>query len=270
MSTGLIISHGAATHRGLKRADNQDTYGKFPESGLDLTTAKGQLFIVADGMGGHAGGKEASETAVRLVQQIYFSSEEKDISIALRRAFEFANDQICQNASRRAEVQGMGTTCTAMVLQADRGYITHVGDSRAYRITRHKIEQLTQDHSKVAEMLRLGILNEEEAKRHPEKSHLYRALGIGPEVKPDTLPAFPLAPDERFLLCTDGIAKIETAEIKRIVLSRPPQNACDRLIEVANKHGGSDNSTVQVIWVKDAASAGARAMAAIRRLWSSE
>jgi protein phosphatase len=267
MSKGLVISYGHATHQGLKRADNQDAFGKFPPDSLELSLPKGLLFIVADGMGGHANGKEASAMAVQIVQQVYFADPNENISECLQAAFETANEQIHQRATSKLEFRGMGTTCTALVLHDDRAYIAHVGDSRAYRISKSKIEQLTQDHSKVAEMQRLGILTESEAKSHPEKSHLYRALGIAPTVKVDLAADLPLRPDERFLLCTDGLAKIAEHEIKQIVLANSPPEACDKLIELANDRGGSDNSTAQVIWVKNAAATGGGALSVMRRFF---
>ena len=257
MNNAMLIVCAQASHQGLKRQDNQDAWGKFPENGLGLSSPKGQLFIVADGMGGHAGGKEASWMAVRLVPEAYFADPDENIAACLERAFAAANGQIYQRAKDSLEFHGMGTTCTALVLQDDRGYVAHLGDSRAYRITKSKIEQLTQDHTKVAEMLRLGILTKEEARNHPEKSHLYRALGIAATMPAEVSVTGPLRAGERYLLCTDGIAKIELPEVKRLVLEYSPQTACDQLIEAANKLGGADNSTVQVIEIRGAARAGA-------------
>jgi protein phosphatase len=251
----------------MKRADNQDAYGKFPEDDLSLTAPKGQLFIVADGMGGHAGGKEASAMAVRFVHEVYFSDPDPDIAACLRRAFATANERIYQRANSSAELHGMGTTCTALVLQGERACIAHVGDSRAYRITKSQIALLTHDHTKVAEMQRLGILTAEEARRHPQKSHLERAVGIAPVVQADIIADLaPLHEGERFLLCTDGLAKVKTREIQRIVMAKPPTAACRALIDSANARGGSDNSTVQVIWLEPGGSARGRALAAWRRL----
>jgi protein phosphatase len=257
MNNEMLIVCGHATHQGLKRQDNQDAWGRFPEDGQGLSSSKGQLFIVADGMGGHAGGKEASWMAVRLVREAYFADPDENTAACLERAFAAANAKIHQRASDSLEFHGMGTTCTALVLKDDRLYVAHLGDSRAYRITKSKIEQLTQDHTKVAEMLRLGILTREEALHHPEKSHLYRALGIAATMPAEVSVAGPLRAGERYLLCTDGIAKVELPEVKRMVLENSPQDACDRLIKAANDRGGSDNSTVQVIEVRGAARTGA-------------
>ncbi|MGH7599193.1 MAG: protein phosphatase 2C domain-containing protein [bacterium] len=256
MEKDLTIIFDCLSDRGLKRADNQDAHGKFPIDDSAMATPKGQLFIVADGIGGHAGGKEASRMAVDIVQQIYFAEQSHDIPQTLRRAMETANAQIYQSASSRGpEFHGMGTTCTALAFKDDRVYVAHVGDSRAYRITKSRIEQLTQDHSKVAEMQRFGILTAEEAKRHPQKSYLVRALGIAPAVRADIIADLsPLRPGECFLLCTDGLAKVEAHEIQRLVMHNHPTAVCRALIELANARGGSDNATVQVIAIVNAVS----------------
>lgn len=256
MNKEMLIICGQASHQGLKRVDNQDAWGRLPEDAQGLSSCKGQLLIVADGMGGHAGGKEASGMAVRLVQEAYFADPDENIAACLERAFAAANAQIYQRANDHLEFHGMGTTCTALVLKDDRVYVAHLGDSRAYRITKSKIEQLTQDHTKVAEMVRLGILNRKEALHHPEKSHLYRALGIAATMPAEVSNLGPLQAGEYYLLCTDGIAKVELAEVKRLVLENPPQAACDQLIQAANACGGSDNSTVQVIAIQGAARTG--------------
>lgn len=267
MKNALTIVWGHATHLGLKRPDNQDAYGKFPRESLALSAPHGQLFIVADGMGGHAGGKEASAMAVNIVQQVYFGDSSNDVTQSLQRAMEEANARIYQRASSNPDLQGMGTTCTALVFKDDRIYVAHVGDSRAYRITKSQIEQLTQDHSKVAEMQRLGILTAEEARRHPQKSQLARALGIAPAVQADIIANLPrLHEGERFLLCTDGIVKVEAHEIKRLVMSNPPAAACRALIDLANARGGSDNATVQVIAIVNAASWREKVASTWRRL----
>jgi protein phosphatase len=262
----LTIIFNCLSDRGLKRADNQDAYGKFPKDDSALTDAKGLLFIVADGMGGHAGGKEASAMAINIVQQVYFGDPRHDIPQSLRYAMETANAQIYRRASSSLQFRGMGTTCTALAFKNDRVYVAHVGDSRAYRISTAKIEQLTQDHSKVAEMQRLGILTAEEAKRHPEKSHLYRALGIAPVVQADIIADLPpLCEGERFLLCTDGVAKVEAHEIKRLVMSNAPAAACRAIIDLANARGGSDNATVQVIAIASKSSWRQRVASTLRQ-----
>ena len=144
----------------------------------------------------------------------------------------------------------MGTTCTALVMKGNRACIAHVGDSRVYRINRRKIEQLTSDHSKVAELMREGVLTEKQAKTHPQRSILSRALGVGESVEVDIIDDITLRSGDFFLLCTDGLAKVTDDEIESIVLSNSVQDACEKLINVAIDRGGDDNVTVQMIRIE--------------------
>lgn len=267
MEQGLSISFGSASDRGLKREENQDSFGKFPAEDASLQTPKGQLFVVADGMGGHAGGSEASRMAVRIIAETYFAEQQADLPHSLQRALTVANQRIYQASNTSFEFYGMGTTCTALALQGGTGCVAHVGDSRAYRINPDRIEQLTQDHSKVAEMQRLGMITAEEARRHPEKSHLYRALGIYTELEVDMIPNLSLAPGDHFLLCTDGLAKVDPSELKKIVLSHAPQKACEKLVALANARGGEDNATVQVIRVLPGNAARTGFLSRVVRRW---
>ncbi len=236
----------------MVRSENQDTYGKFPAGNLEVDSPKGQLFIIADGMGGHAGGREASRLAVETVQQSYFAIKQSDIGQALSHAFNAANRAIYQFSLNNPAYHGMGTTCIALVVKRDSAYVAHIGDSRLYRITSKGIEQLTKDHSKVAELVRRGILTEEEALSHPERSMLYRAMGVQQEIEFDLIENLRLGSSEFFLLCTDGLSNLaRDEEMNDIALSLSPQEACDRLVELANSRGGRDNITVQIIHVQE-------------------
>ncbi len=247
---GLTITYAYATDRGLKRADNQDTYGKFPAADLALTQAKGQLFIVADGMGGLAAGAEASQTAVQIIQETYFADQERNIPESLKHAFETANAAICQRAQTTPGQDPMGTTCTALVLTEKFAYIAHIGDSRAYRITKHEIIPLTQDHTYLAEMQRRKILSTTEAQDYTERSTLYRALGIAPIPEIDLLPDLAYQPDDYFLLHTDGLNRVAPAEIRTILRNNSVQAASKQLVRLANARGGEDNCTVIIIKIK--------------------
>jgi len=243
----LNISYHGASDIGLVRTENQDNFGKFPTDSGDLFQPKGLLYIIADGMGGHAGGKKASQLAVNVVHQVYFSLSSNNISKCLQRAFKSANSKIYQSSEEELQFKRMGTTCTALALEKDLAYIAHVGDSRVYQITHEKIEQLTQDHTQVAEMYRKGILSKEEAKRYPSKSVLIRALGVEPEVEIDIIENIQLIPGNYYVLCSDGLANVKKDEIKEIVLDNSPEVACKELINLANQRGGHDNVTVLVI-----------------------
>jgi serine/threonine protein phosphatase PrpC len=246
-----VLSYGGKTDQGLVRSDNQDFFGKFPEDNLDITTPKGQLFIVADGMGGHRGGREASMIAVKTVSESYFADESGNIAESLERAFHNANKAIYEYSTVHPGFQNMGTTCTALVLQGGRGYIAHVGDTRVYRLSKGTIAQLTDDHSSVAEMRRRGMLTEEEAKYHPERSILYRAVGIQQEVSVDIIPDVQFGSKDVFLLCTDGLhGLVEDEELLRLAQSFPPEEACAKLIALANDRGGYDNITVEIVKIE--------------------
>lgn len=261
----LSLAFGQASHVGLRRADNQDALGIFP--GAESAAAGERLFVVADGMGGHLGGREASRLAVETLESTFFAGPDADPVTRLTRAFEAANLRIHACARHEPTLFGMGTTCTALALLEERALIAHIGDSRAYRITRDGIRQLTDDHTRVGDLVRRQLITEEEAARHPNRNILNRAMGVQAEVEVDVIETEPLQPDEAFVLCTDGLASVSPGEIRDIVLSHPPQQACDRLVELANERGGHDNVTVVVIRAADTASDGQPPGSGLRRGW---
>ncbi len=243
----LTILYYGESDIGLIRTENQDSIGKFPSDDLNLYSEKGQLFIVADGMGGHAGGKEASSIAVNTIREVYFSAS-SDLMPSLKRAVEKANNKIYSKSENSKEFRGMGTTCTVLVLKGNNGTIAHVGDSRIYLadISSHKIEQLTEDHTKVNEMLKEGLLTKEEADAYPSKNVLARALGVDPSVKAD-FKNITIKKGQIYILCSDGLAKVTKDEILQIVTINSTESSCKKLIALANDRGGKDNVTVMVI-----------------------
>lgn len=246
--TATRLSYGSRTDIGNVRSENQDAFGKFPADSLDLAAPKGQMFIVADGMGGHRGGREASALAVNTIQEAYFADPADSPGNRLRNAFQTANEAIYQYGRRNPSLSAMGTTCSALVLKENRAFVAHVGDSRVYRIARSSVRQLTQDHSEVAEMVRRRMLTKEQAEKHPKRSILYRALGVGQVVEVDLIEDLSLSADEFYLLCSDGLYNnVHDDEMHTLVLSKPPQEACDALVSLSNERGGQDNITVQVI-----------------------
>jgi len=246
-----ILEFGSHTDIGRVREENQDSYGKFSQDTFDLASPKGQLFIVADGMGGHRGGLQASRLTVEAIQQAYFDSGE-DIAESLALAFRAANQRVYSEGNENPALSGMGTTCSALVLSADRGCIAHVGDSRIYRVTQKDIIQLTQDHSTVAELERKGLITRQEARYHPDRSVLYRALGTGPDVEVDLIRDIAIDTDDWFVLCTDGLCnKVNDDEVRNIVLQHTPAEACVLLTGLANERGGQDNITILVVRARD-------------------
>jgi len=247
----LGIKYFGASDIGLVRTENQDSFGKFPKDDLNMYQSKGILFMVADGMGGHTGGKEASQTAVDVVGNEYFSFDSEIISSALLYSFKKANYKINQTSQDALQFRKKGTTCSALVIENDRAHIAHVGDSRIYKISDDSIVQFTNDHTEVGEMVRKKIITEEEAKNHPSKSILIRAMGIETDLEVDLIENIFISSGDCFVLCSDGLSKVLPEEIKKIVLSNPEEEACKKLISLANDRGGNDNVTVLVIKIVD-------------------
>lgn len=247
----LGIKYFGASDIGLVRTENQDSFGKFPKDDLNMYQSKGILFMVADGMGGHTGGKEASQTAVDVVGNEYFSFDSEIISSALLYSFKKANYKINQTSQEALQFRKKGTTCSALVIENDRAHIAHVGDSRIYKISDDSIVQFTNDHTEVGEMVRKKIITEEEAKNHPSKSILIRAMGIETDLEVDLIENIFISRGDCFVLCSDGLSKVLPEEIKKIVLSNPEEEACKKLISLANDRGGNDNVTVLVIKIVD-------------------
>jgi serine/threonine protein phosphatase PrpC len=231
----LSITYYGASDIGLVRTENQDCFGKFPNDNTNFYKPKGALFIVADGMGGHAGGKEASKLAVDVVSDEYYSSTSDVVTNALLYAFKSANLKIHQSSMDSFQFQKKGTTCSTLVLADDQAHIAHVGDSRIYKIADGNIIQFTNDHTEVGEMFRKGILTEAEAKNHPSKSVLVRAMGIEADIEVDLIENISINHGDNFVLCSDGLAKVDAEEIKQTVLNNSAEEACKMLFEEGEK-----------------------------------
>ena len=243
------FTYAGLSDKGLRRSVNEDSFVVFPEEYLPPHGPGGQLFLVADGMGGLLSGRMASEMAVNIVQDVYFNSTKGLVGQNLKRAFAEANSRIFQKAFDQDLDHKMGTTCSALVLTDDRGTISHVGDSRIYHIRQGEIRQLTEDHTEIADLLRHDLLTSSAAANHPRRSVLSRALGIEEDVDVDFLYDIPLHKNDRFVLCTDGLSKISPDEIKNSVLDHTPEDACRSLIELTYERGAGDNITVLVVQI---------------------
>ncbi len=248
----IQIDAASLTDTGQLRETNEDSLGAFRPANRREMKRKGRLFIVADGMGGHRGGEVASKMAVETIRSYYYSSKEKDPSIALAGAFEKANRLIREKAREDESLLGMGTTCTAMVVLKKKIYFAHVGDSRAYLLRDGKLEQITQDHSLVAEMIRSGVLSREEARSHPQRNVITRSLGAQDSIQIDA-PSSPgrIQDGDVFLLCSDGLTNlVSDEEIKSILEGASASEASAQLVDLANERGGADNISVQVVKVQ--------------------
>lgn len=234
MSSRSIDRYGLLTDIGRVRTHNEDAL-----------LAEPPLFAVADGLGGHQAGEIASTIAIEtLVANAPLHADSK----ALARAIHAANRAVIEAADERAGRSGMGTTLTATIVEGRHIAIAHVGDSRAYLMRNGQLQQLTEDHSMVADMIRLGQLTEEEARFHPNRSVITRALGTDPNMSADTYD-IETAGGDRLLLATDGLfGMLRDSEIAEVLGANPdPQDAARALVAAANEAGGQDNITVVVV-----------------------
>ena len=232
----LRLAWGGATDQGRIRANNQDAM--YADSGL---------FVVADGMGGHQGGEVAANLAVRTV-----AKADRESLAQLRDAIIDANQVVHETAIKQPELHGMGTTLTALAVSKEaenpKFVILNVGDSRIYRHRDSQLEQLTEDHSYVAELMRRGEIDEQAAAVHPYRNMLTRAIGVHADVETDEWVLDPVAGD-RFMLCSDGLTnELDDSEIaEQLALKQDPSATAKALVGLANDHGGRDNSTVLIV-----------------------
>jgi len=236
---------------GCYREVNEDR-GSYIQPGDEARLeTKGLLFIVADGMGGHSAGEVASQLAVDAISRAYYDHK-GEAQAALKKAFIEANNQIHTLSLSQESLNGMGTTCTALVLQNGSAFAAHVGDSRLYLIRGGEIYLMTEDHSAVMEMVKQGLLTLDEARHHADKNVILRALGSHPEVEVTTWEEpFPVREGDHFLLCSDGLYDlVEDNEIKEAVIAGEPRDACESLIALAKERGGYDNITVSVVSIR--------------------
>ena len=230
---GALTSFGSRTDIGCLRDHNEDSLVVTPP-----------LFAVADGMGGHAAGEVASEIAVRVLSEL---APEHPDGEALGRAIEEANRAVIQAAREGRGRQGMGTTMTAAMLEGERLVIAQVGDSRAYLLHQGKLQQLTRDHSLMADMIEAGQLTPEEARTHPQRSVITRALGSDAHLHPDIY-EINVETGDRLLICSDGLSGMIFDDQIESTLRRvqDPQRCASQLVNEAIAAGGHDNVTVIV------------------------
>ena len=229
--------YGSRTEIGNVREHNEDSLTVLPP-----------LFAVADGMGGHEAGEVASEITINTLNDLAPQSADAE---ALARAVVAANLNVIKAPSQGVGREGMGTTLTAAILEKERLVITQVGDSRAYLLHNGSLQQLTRDHSLMADMIEAGQLTEAEARVHPNRSVITRAIGSDPHMQPD-LYELNVETGDRLLLCSDGICgMIEDHEIASIMRQAPSAQSCaDQLVEAALAAGGFDNATAVVVDVE--------------------
>lgn len=239
------------TDIGRRRGRNEDSF---------LVNQELQLYIVADGMGGHSGGEFASRFAVNTIEEVIQSlsqdpeatvisgvnSDEARFGDRLKYAIEVASQKIYDQALFDQELKGMGTTVACILMEKGVACVAHVGDSRVYLSRQGVCKQITDDHSLVSEQLKAGILSEKDVKKHKYKNIITRSVGYQEDVEID-IQYVELQPGDRFMICSDGLSNLVEDNVMAQTLSSVPiQDACRELINKANEMGGDDNITVVV------------------------
>lgn len=233
-----MINFAAISDKGKSRKDNEDFF---------LTQR--DLFIVADGMGGHKAGDVASKLAVTTINKLYRSLRSKaDKNLAIEHFFKEANRAVTERAARVSAEHGMGTTLTLMLVEDKKAYFGHIGDSRAYLLRDRELQQLTSDHSLVADMVQEGHITEEEAREHPYRNVITKALGSEESINPDIF-SIKTQNNDLILICSDGLtAMVSDEEIESVLNSGVIlKDICSTLIKKANDKGGIDNITAVIV-----------------------
>ncbi len=245
-SLHLHTATAAATDVGRRRSGNEDSYDIWVSDGSGGEHAADTLIVVCDGMGGSNAGEVASRMAAETVVRVFSEDTSGDAAKALGRALEIANDEVYEHGRSRVDLNGMGTTCTAIALKGDEVSFGHVGDSRAYLIRDGRIRQITADHSLVAQLVARGQITAAEAKTDPRRNVVTRSVGVGPTVDVDAERlAEPLVPGDTLLVCSDGLhGQVPDDDLARLASGDSLEQACRQLIALANERGGPDNITV--------------------------
>ena len=249
----MKLNFFGATDVGRRRKNNEDYFGIFDAH---------QLFVVADGMGGHAAGEIASSTAVQAVAEfVALTSEETDITwpwgidpnlslVAnrLKTAIRFGNQKVLDLSLTQSDYEGMATTIVGVLFEEATAHIAHVGDSRLYLINEAGIRQITVDHSWVLEQVALGVLTPDQARAHPLRNVVTRAIGAAPDLMVDVT-THEMAVGDVLLLCSDGLSgMVLDADLERLVRAHSdPKSAAAVLVAEANARGGEDNITVLLV-----------------------
>jgi serine/threonine protein phosphatase PrpC len=241
------IVDAAATDTGMRRSNNQDSYTIVRSSKLESWRQRGHLFMVADGMGAHAVGELASKLACDNIPHNYTKIKAATPTEAITKAYKEVGALIHGKASANRDFQGMGTTCSTLLLLPEGALIAHIGDSRVYRIRGGRIDQLSFDHSLAWELVRRNHLSAEQANKAVPRNVITRSLGPDPNIEVDIEGPSPVEIGDVFLLCSDGLSgPVEDHELGAFAANFHPKNACRYLLQLANLRGGVDNITVVI------------------------
>lgn len=242
------LQHAALTDVGMRRTSNQDSHVVQLADSPETWANRGHMFIVADGMGGHAGGELASKLSVDGIPFLYYKHHDLPPPEALLRAIQETNAEVNRRGSANLDFRDMGTTTSVLVLLPQGALIGHIGDSRIYRLRGEKLEQLTFDHSVDWELKASGAIKEgSELANLVPKNQITRSLGPHPTVQIDLEGPFPMELGDTFIACSDGLVrKVDDDEIAAVLASLSPTEAARALVDLANVRGGPDNVTVLI------------------------
>ncbi|MBS1717431.1 MAG: Stp1/IreP family PP2C-type Ser/Thr phosphatase [Armatimonadetes bacterium] len=241
------VTVACKTDLGRVRENNEDKFEYFQSEDNAILASRGKVFVVCDGMGGHAAGQIASELTAKTFIDVYLHHPAAEPEAAMHAAVAAANRYVFDVGQAIPARRGMGTTLSALVLLNDRAYTVQVGDSRIYRLRGAEMNQLTHDHTWVDEAIRQGMLSEQEAENHPYKHVLTRAVGTEGTVEAD-VEVHDLQEGDVYLLCSDGLINhVEDVAIHQLLAEFHPAEAAWRLVGAALQGGGSDNTTVIVV-----------------------
>ncbi len=249
------ILDAATTDTGMRRANNQDSHSVVRASNAEVWRQRGHLFMVADGMGGHAVGELASKLACDNIPFNYVKARNVPPSEAITKAYREVGALIHSRAAANSDFKGMGTTCTTLILLPEGALVAHVGDSRAYRVRQGRIDQLSFDHSMVWELMKRNLLPADGANLSVHKNVITRSLGSDPKVEVDVEGPLAVEPNDVYLLCSDGLSgPVTDPEMGAFAENFHPKDAGRYLISLANLRGGNDNITAVVLrigaWVE--------------------
>ncbi|HEY4001955.1 MAG TPA: Stp1/IreP family PP2C-type Ser/Thr phosphatase [Candidatus Xenobia bacterium] len=244
-----MLELGSHTDVGLVRSQNEDFLGSIVPEDAAVLNRKGSFFIVADGMGGHSAGDVASRTAVERALYVYYheANDPSGVQKNLEMAVKAANKAVNEASSKLGGSAKMGTTFVGILIHGNKAYVANVGDSRCYLIRDGKLEQVSKDHSWVAMQVAMGEMTEEEAEKSDERNILVRCIGEHPDVVVD-IDIVDLQSKDAMLICSDGLhGMVSKTELRLRVMQMSAQTAAFSLVDLANKNGGVDNISVQIL-----------------------
>jgi PPM family protein phosphatase len=250
----FILKHASVTDLGMRRTNNQDALAVLVTHDVATWATRGHLLMIADGMGAHAAGELASKLAVDNIPHTYFKLRDLYPPAAIRQAIRDANATIHAKGQSSIGFQGMGTTCSCLVLLPQGALVAHIGDSRIYRLRGDVLEQLTFDHSLVWEMAAAGQMTEADVPSYIPKNVITRSLGPHPSVHIDLEGPYSAESGDTFLICSDGLSgPVNDEELGVLLRCLDPEDAAETLVDLANFRGGPDNISVIVAQVNGAA-----------------